>query len=101
MKPVSTHMITSLKQVLWRNRHLIVMAPESDAVHVVIFEETFRGPLRRGSYRFVIDGDGDEAHAIGGLDEWERFVETHRDDSWIIILPHQVTISQWIDLDKS
>jgi hypothetical protein len=101
VKPSSTHMITGLKQVLWRNRHLIVMAPESDAVHVVVFEETLRGTLRRESLRFLIDGDADESNYIGGLFEWEQFVGRHRDDSWIILLPHQVTISQWMDLDAS
>lgn len=101
MKLTSTFMITGLKQVLWRNRHLIVMAPDSDAVHVVVFEETFRGPLRRESYRFKLDGDPDEAQSIGGPLEWEYFVRRHVDDSWVIILPHQVTISQWMDLDSS
>ena len=94
-------MITGLKQVLWRNRHLIVMAPDSDAVRVVVFEETFRGPLRRESYGFKLDGDPDETQSLGGPLEWEHFVRSHVDDSWIIILPHQVTISQWMDLDSS
>jgi hypothetical protein len=101
VKLTSTHMITGLKQVLWRNRHLIVMAPESDAVHVVVFEETLRGPLRRESHRFKLDGGFDETKTIGGLADWERFVGHHLDDSWIIILPHQVTISQWMDLDSA
>ena len=94
-------MITGLKQVLWRNRHLIVMAPVSDAVHVVVFEETLRGPLRRESHRFELDADPDETKAVGGLVAWEHFVGRHLDDSWVIILPHQVTISQWMDLDST
>lgn len=101
MKLTSAFMITGLKQVLWRNRHLIVMAPDSDAVRVVVFEETFRGPLRRESYGFKLDGDPDETQSLGGPLEWEHFVRSHVDDSWIIILPHQVTISQWMDLDSS
>ena len=101
MKLTSAFMITGLKQVLWRNRHLIVMAPDSDAVRVVLFEETFRGPLRRESYGFKLDGDPDETQSLGGPLEWEHFVKSHVDDSWIIILPHQVTISQWMDLDSS
>ena len=101
MKLTSAFMITGLKQVLWRNRHLIVMAPDSDAVRVVVFEETFRGPLRRESYGFKLDGDPDETQSLGGPLEWEHFVKSHVDDSWIIILPHQVTISQWMDLDSS
>ena len=101
MKSTSAFMITGLKQVLWRNRHLIVMAPDSDAVRVVVFEETFRGPLRRESYGFKLDGDPDETQSLGGPLEWEHFVRSHVDDSWIIILPHQVTISQWMDLDSS
>ena len=101
MKPASNHMITSLKQVLWRNRHLIVMAPGSDAVHVVVFEETLRGPLRRESHLFQLDDEPTESADVQGLAQWEQFLQRHLEDSWIIVLPHQVTISQWMDLDST
>lgn len=95
------HMITGLKQLIWRNRRWIVLAPESDSAHVVVFEETLRGPILRDSHRFDLDSDADSGAGNEDATDWERFVGRHKDESWIILLPHQATISQWMSLKVS
>ena len=95
------HMITGLKQLIWRNRRWIVLAPETDLAHVVVFEETLRGPVLRDSHRFDLDADAGGGHAAEDASDWERFVDLHKDESWVILLPHQATISQWMSLKVS
>ena len=95
------HMITGLKQLIWRNRRWIVLAPESDSAHVVVFEETLRGPILRDSHHFDLDSDVDSRAGNEDATDWERFVGRHKDEPWIILLPHQATISQWMSLKVS
>jgi len=92
------HMITGLKQLIWRNRRWIVLAPETDTAHVVVFEETFRGPVLRDSHHFDLDADTGAGDTSEDSTDWQRFVELHKDESWVILLPHQATISQWMSL---
>lgn len=94
-------MITGLKQLIWRNRRWIVLAPESDSAHVVVFEETLRGPILRDTHRFDLDADPGSDASVEDATDWERFVDQHKDESWIILLPHQATISQWMSLKIS
>jgi hypothetical protein len=94
-------MIMGVRQALWRKRHLVVMAPESGHVHVVVFEETLRGLMFRLTRRFSLD-----IQSTGGVSRaehaaWKKFVREYREESWIILLPHQATISQWLQLDQN
>ena len=94
-------MIHRIKQMLWRQRRLVVMLPEHDAVRVGVYLDGYPIPSQIVSELYTLDTAVAPRNGVKNAEQWAAFVDQHRENSWVIVLPHALTISQSITCEAT
>jgi len=87
-------MIQRIKQMLWRQRQLVVIMPEHDWVRAGVYSITSNGLVELQCELFARGDGAIRKKGLKSAEEWVAFVALHREESWILVLPPTLTISQ-------
>jgi hypothetical protein len=85
-------MIQRIKQMLWRQRQLVVIMPEHDWVRAGVYSITSNGLVELQCDLFARGDGAIRKKGLKSAEEWVAFVAQHREESWILVLPPTLTI---------